>query len=104
IDRIKADANLSQALYVGPDSCTYYYGFNVAKPPLDDARVRRALSMSIDRQAIIDNILKGEQQPAFFFSRPNTVAAPTHDLYPEYVIGEDVAEAQGLLQEYLDET
>ena len=104
IDRIKSDATLSQALYVGPDSCTYYYGFNVAKPPLDDARVRRALSMSIDRQAIIDNILKGEQQPAFFFSRPNTVAAPTHDLYPEYVIGEDVAVAQGLLQEYLDET
>jgi oligopeptide transport system substrate-binding protein len=103
IDRIKADPVLSTELSVGPSGCTYMYGTNMAKPPLDDVRVRQALSMSIDRQALIDNVLKGDQAPAFFFSRPNLAAAPQQDNYPEYVLGEDVAVAQELLQDYLDE-
>ncbi len=103
IDRIRADADLNTALAVGPGSCTYYYGFNLAKPPMDDARVRRALSMAVDRQSIIDNILKGGQEPAFFFSRPNLVAAPTSEQYPEYTIGEDIEAAKAELQSYLDD-
>jgi len=104
IDRIKADPVLSEALYIGPQNCTYTYTFNTAKPPVDDARVRRALSMAINRQSIIDNVLKGGQTPAYFFSRQDLlVAAPRAADYPQYAITEDIDAAKALLQEYLDE-
>jgi peptide/nickel transport system substrate-binding protein len=36
-----------------------YIGWNGAKPPLDDPEVRRALTLAIDRQAIVDDLLFG---------------------------------------------
>lgn len=104
LDRIRATEDLNTALYVGPSGCTYTYSMNSAKPPVDDVRVRRALSMTIDRQSLIDNVLKGGQEPAYFFSRENLLAgAPRAEDYPDYAITEDVEAAQAMLQEYLDD-
>ena len=36
-----------------------YVGWNAARPPLDDPEVRRALTLAIDRQAIVDDLLFG---------------------------------------------
>ncbi len=47
-----------------PQDGTYYYSFNTAVKPLDDIRVRKALSLAIDRQAIVDTVTKGGQVPA----------------------------------------
>ncbi len=47
-----------------PQDGTYYYSFNTKVKPLDDIRVRKALSLSIDRQAIVDTVTKGGQIPA----------------------------------------
>lgn len=103
IDRVKADAVLSKELLIAPVFCTYYYGFNVTKAPFDDARVRRAFSMAVDRQDLIDNVLKGGQEPARWFARPGLVAAPTIQDSPDLGISFDAAAAKKELQGYLDE-
>jgi oligopeptide transport system substrate-binding protein len=70
MDRIKSDPVLSQELAISPDVTTYYYGFVMTKPPFDDVHVRRAFSYAIDRQSLIDNVLKGGQLPANTFAPP----------------------------------
>jgi oligopeptide transport system substrate-binding protein len=70
MDRVKADPVLSQELTIAPDLCTYYYGFNNEKFPFDNALVRKAFASAIDRQSLIDYVLKGEQKPAQTFTCP----------------------------------
>lgn len=48
----------------------YYYRFNCAKKPFDDARVRRALSMAVDRRSIVTKITKGGELPATHYTPP----------------------------------
>jgi len=56
-----------------PYLATYYYMFNVTKPPMNDVRVRKALAYSIDREAITKNITKGEQIPAYALTPPDVL-------------------------------
>jgi oligopeptide transport system substrate-binding protein len=49
---------------------TYFYRFNVTRAPLNDARVRLALNLAVDRRAIVENITMGGQQPAFGYTPP----------------------------------
>lgn len=49
---------------------TYYYIFNTTIEPLDDARVRRALSMAIDRTELVEQVTRGGQFPAFGLTPP----------------------------------
>jgi ABC-type oligopeptide transport system substrate-binding subunit len=67
IPRIKADPVLGRQLRITPAMCTYYLGFNTARPPLDDARVRKALSAAIDRRLLIERVVRGDQRPATTF-------------------------------------
>jgi oligopeptide transport system substrate-binding protein len=103
LDRVKADPTLSAELNINPVQCTYYYGFNTTKPFVDDVRVRRALSHAVDRQSLIDNVTKGGQEPAQWFSRPGLFGAPTMESHPDAGIKYDPEAAQAELQSYLDE-
>lgn len=47
-----------------PMLATYFYFFNTKKKPLDDARVRLAMSLAIDRKAIVDNVVRQNQKPS----------------------------------------
>lgn len=46
---------------------TYYVDFNCKQAPFDDVRVRKALSLAIDRNYIVEQIGKAGQQPATAF-------------------------------------
>lgn len=48
----------------GPKLSIYFYKLNNAVPPLDDVRVRQAISMAIDRRQIVEEVTKAGQQPA----------------------------------------
>ena len=103
LSRVKTDAVLSKELVVAPNFCSYYYGFNTTKAPMDDARVRRAFSMAVDRKSLIDNVLKGGQIPAQWLENPGLAGAPTVEKYPDAGIKYDPATAKTLLAEYLTE-
>jgi len=60
----------SDALQIVPSYGTTYYEINCSKAPYDDARVRKALSMAIDRTAIIENVLQSTDEPAFSLIAP----------------------------------
>lgn len=104
MDRVKTDPTLSSELVIGNRDCTYYLGVNQEKAPLgDNVHLRRALSLAVDRQSIVDNVTKGGQQPARWFARPGLIAAPTMETYPDAGIGFDAAAAQEELAMALEE-
>ncbi len=72
----------------------YFYRCNVTRPPLTDKRVRRALALAIDREAIVKNITRGDQRPAYAVSYPGTAGYT-----PVAHLTGDLAEARRLLAE-----
>lgn len=96
IDRVKADPVLSKEFEIAPILCTYYYGFTMTKPPVDNVLVRKALSAAIDRQTLIDTVTKGGQLPANTFA-PDGIfgnAAGDPDIAPwalDYAQGKEMA-------------
>lgn len=72
----------------------YYYRLNVARKPLDDVRVRRALSMAIDRNSIVKNVTLGGEEPAFSFVPPGLAGYQSQSQ-----VKEDIGEAKRLLSE-----
>lgn len=87
---------------------TYYYLFNTTKPPFNNAKIRKAMSMSLDRQALIDNILQAGQKPAFGLVPPSIAGLEGkggfREMYPDNYFGENVEEAKKLLEEGMAES
>ena len=81
-----------QLLRTDPVLDTYFFRLNARRAPLNDERVRRALSLAIDRQLIVGKILRGGQQPATAFTPPGL---PGYT--PPAAVTTDFAEARRLL-------
>lgn len=55
---------------------TRFLSFNTTRGPLADARVRRALSLAIDRNAIVRSVLQGGQIPSHTYVPPGLGGYP----------------------------
>ncbi|MGA2222109.1 MAG: peptide ABC transporter substrate-binding protein [Verrucomicrobiia bacterium] len=86
--------NYPSLLHIDPYLGTYFYRINVTKPPLDDKRVRRALALTIDRESLVADVLRGGQLPAFCLTPAGTAVYTCRTQ-----LHEDVAEAKRLLAE-----
>ena len=58
-------ANLGEELYVAPYLSVYFYGFDTTEPPFDDVRLRRALSMAVNRKIIAEQVAGVGEVPAY---------------------------------------
>lgn len=79
------DANLSMT----------YIGFNFQKAPFDNIKVRQAINLALDMEAIVEVVMRGVGAPAFGPIGPNVFGA-NNDLEP-YPF--DVARARALMAE-----
>lgn len=50
--------------------CTIFYRLNTKRPPLNNEQVRRALSLAIDRTALVQRVARGAGTPTFSFTPP----------------------------------
>ncbi len=101
-DRILADPTYSKEVAYTYTLGTEFYSYETQLAPTDDVRVRQALSMAVDRQSLIDNVVKdGILAP--FFTNPGAAGAPKPADYPDLGIKYDLEQAKTLMNEYLTE-
>lgn len=89
-----------------PYFATYFYRVNTTRPPFDDARVRRALALAIDRHAITAAITKSGQRPWGSltpfgmpgYEPPSFGAQALSDADPARGFAEDLRAARALLE------
>ena len=79
-------------LHCVPMHETRYLALNTKRAPLDDVRVRRALALALDRDALVSHVLQGGQTPARHF-----VPEPLGGFASRAALREDATEARRLL-------
>ncbi len=79
---------------ISPELTVNFYRFNVTQPPLDNPRVRQALSLAIDRQEIVDRVTRAGEQPAYSLVPPGILGYE-----PAQGAHHDIALARKLLAE-----
>ena len=58
-------------LHIAPYLGVYFYGFNLTKPPFaDNPQLRQALSMAVDREALVEKIIGRGELPAYSWVPP----------------------------------
>jgi oligopeptide transport system substrate-binding protein len=69
-----AKQNLPNEIKLTPYFGTYYYAFNLTKPPFQgNAKLRQALSLAIDRDAITQKVSRAGEVPAYGWVPPDTL-------------------------------
>ncbi|HEX2580524.1 MAG TPA: peptide ABC transporter substrate-binding protein [Dongiaceae bacterium] len=87
-------------LRIYPYFGTYYYAFNTRKKPFDNPKLRRALSMAIDRDLITKKITLGGEIPAYGFVPPGVAGyTPQKTDFASMRQQQRVAEAKKIMKE-----
>ncbi len=103
MDRVKADPTYKDLIVQGVGTPgTELWSFNTKLAPTDDVRVRQALSYAIDRQSLVDNVVKSGIV-ATWYTNPAVAGAPKPGKYPDLAIKYDPAKAKELIDAYCKE-
>lgn len=88
---------LQMADYLGVSYITY----NIARKPFDDSRVREALSLAFDREAVNNEVLRFGERSAYSFVPPGTADYPgtAHLRFRSLSMPERLARARKLMTE-----
>ena len=83
-----------QVLHTVPTYSTYYYEFNTTKPYFADKRVREAFAYAIDREALVSQVTKAGEVPAY-----SIVPIDPNGYSPKQQFSFDPEKARALLAE-----
>lgn len=98
VDALRAEMAIETRLT--PSLLTYYLALNTTAPKLGDPRVRRALSLAVDRDILTTKVLRAGEQPAYSFVPPDVAAyAPARVDFAATAPDVRLAEAKRLLAE-----
>ncbi|HLY51776.1 MAG TPA: peptide ABC transporter substrate-binding protein, partial [Steroidobacteraceae bacterium] len=94
-------AHLGAELHVSPQLTTYYYGFNLRRAPFkDQPKLRRALSLVIDREKLSELVLRVGELPAYGWVPPGIDGyTPQSFDYRGEPMEKRISEAQRLYRE-----
>src|SRR6266446_4197836 len=93
-------ANMAETLKIVPELTISYVSINVTRKPLDDVRIREALNLAIDREALVDKIIKLGEVPAYGMVPPGTAnySGGAAMRFKDLPLDQRIAKAQGLLR------
>jgi oligopeptide transport system substrate-binding protein len=95
IPALKEEGSLNITSLAG----VYYYAFNTEAEPFNNVNIRKAFALAINRQGIVENITKGEQQPAMALVPPSIWEESNEG----YFADNDVEKAKEYLEAGLEE-
>ena len=78
LDEMKRTPDFHSAPFLG----IYFLRFNCSQPPFNDARVRRAFAMAVDKRRIVEKITRAGELPAPSFVPPGMEGYHRRTDYP----------------------
>lgn len=86
-------------LKIAPGAGTHWFRFNTSTPPFNSEKMRRAFTLALNRQAIVDHVTQGNQIPAIGIIPPMLA-----DWQQDYYKDHDLEAARALFTEALSES
>ena len=97
------EAEFPDETHSTPRLCSYYYTIDLSEDgheALKDVRVRKALSYALDRDVIVDQVLKAGQAPAYNFTHAATAGFEMPEIdYAGLTQAERLEQAKALMEE-----